>query len=93
MEMLELATDLKGARAEIIRLREELANIRKENESGLCACEYDSPDDVCMYHSSLVKRLRAENEALREALAHYATDETQDGWIAIAALAAKEDGE
>ena len=38
-----------------------------------------------------IERLRAENDALREALAHYATDETQDGWIAIAALAAKEE--
>ena len=36
-----------------------------------------------------IERLRAENDALREALAHYATDETSDGWIAIAALAAK----
>ena len=33
----------------------------------------------------------AEIERLREALAHYATDETADGWIAIAALAATEE--
>ena len=32
-----------------------------------------------------------EIKRLREALAHYATDETADGWIAIAALAATEE--
>jgi hypothetical protein len=31
-------------------------------------------------------RCQQEIERLREALAHYATDETADGWVAIAAL-------
>jgi len=30
-------------------------------------------------------------ERLRNALAHYATDERADGWVAIAALAGKEE--
>lgn len=34
----------------------------------------------------VIDHLHAEVEALRTALAHYATDESADGWIAIAAL-------
>jgi hypothetical protein len=37
-----------------------------------------------------VRVMVAEIERLREALAHYATDETADGWVAIAALAGED---
>ena len=98
MEMLELATDLKGARAEIKRLRAELETERMRlvacsvialaNTPESAASARDMHPDYQSPHCDDVARAIDREIALRAELAEYKRDAERYRWLCAALVAA-----
>ena len=59
----------KCLRAELDKAQRhiEMLQVKLDAEKS-CACAYDDPNEVCLPHSPLLEKARAENERLREQL-------------------------
>jgi len=70
---VDAVIEIQKLHAENMRLRAELDKAQRHIEmlqakldaEKSCACAYDDPNEVCLPHSPLLEKARAENERLR----------------------------